>query len=287
MVPENSESDNISAEKLTISEKPAPWVAAALAIPGVSLSSDIHPGNESTLVSPLTSKEVKKSRPWYQAGFTCEKCPERNRPHLRRNGDMVPVEKFDLNVNKIIPVSTWMPSEPERYVTLFTKRCKECSRQMRIWSRSKKLADQITITAKYNFKRLRFVTLTLPNYQDVEFGLKDLKKKVRNFRYTKAYQDKVIGSADFYEWTTASDGTFNVHYHAIWIGDYWAHDDLLDTWQHGGARIELVKDVMKNTKKRRQPAATRVLKYVMNYVKKMDRQGLRCQQRTGALYGDK
>lgn len=258
---------------------PPPWAAAAAAIPGISLSSEI----ESTLVSPLTSKE---SRPWYIAGFTCDECPNKYRPHIARNGDTIRRQTFCLSSAQVIWESAWQASDPESVGVQFTKRCKSCSSRMRTWTRSKKLANHITETAEINRKRLRFVTLTLPNYTDVEFGIKDLKKKIRNFRYTKAYQDKVIGSADFYEWTEASDGTYNVHYHAIWIGDYWPHDDLLDTWAHGGARIELVKNIMKNTKDRRSPPATRVLRYVMNYVKKMDRQGLRCQQRTGALYND-
>ena len=272
---------NILDEKLTLSEPPAPsWVRSAEQIPGVSYSTE----TESTVVSPLTSKET---RPWYIAGFTCDDCPNKYRPHLARNGDIIRHQAFCLDSSQVVWKSAWVADDPEQLSTHFTKRCKECSNRMRTWSRSKKLADHITKTAEINFKRLRFVTLTLPNYDCVEYGIKDLKKKVRNFRYTQAYQDKVIGSADFYEWTEASDGTFNVHYHAIWIGDYWAHDNLLDTWKHGGARIELVKNVMKNTKDKRQAPAKRVLRYVMNYVKKMDRQGLRCQQRTGALYNDK
>lgn len=286
--------DNISVKKLTISEKPPSWAASAIAVPGVSLSSEI----ESTLVSPLTSKE---HRPWYIAGFTCDECPNKYRPHHARNGDTIRSQSFCLDSSTIVWKSAWVASEPDSVGVQFTKRCQNCSTRMRTWTRSKNLADHITRTAEINHKRLRFVTLTLPNYDDVEFGIKDLKKKVRNFRYTKAYQDKVIGSADFYEWTKTEtpvpDETtgriltykisYNVHYHAIWIGDYWPHDDLLDTWQHGGARIELVKNIMKNTKERRQAPAQRVMRYVMNYVKKMDRQGLRCQQRTGALYNDK
>lgn len=273
--------DNISVKKLTKLEKPAPWAAAALAIPGVSIHSET---DTSTLVSPLTSKET---RPWYIAGFTCDDCPNKYRPHHARNGDTIRRQAFCLDTSQVIWESAWVASDPEQIGVHFTKRCKKCSSRMRTWTRSKNLAEHITKTAEINFKRLRFVTLTLPNYDDIEFGIKDLKKKIRNFRYSKAYQDKVIGSADFYEWTEASDGTYNIHYHAIWIGDYWPHDDLLDTWQHGGARIELVKNIMKNTKDKRQAPATRVLRYVMNYVKKMDRQGLRCQQRTGALYNDK
>lgn len=279
--------DKNSANLLTKQENPEPpWVRSARKISGLDLSLETSVA-QSTLVSPLTSKEAKPpKRPWYIAGFTCDECPNKYRPHIARNGDTIRTKSWDWKSSEIVWRSAWVADEPQSLATHHTKRCKECSTRMRTWTRSKKLSTLITAVAEINQKRLRFVTLTLPNYDDIEFGIKDLKKKVRNFRYTKAYQEKVIGSADFYEWTEASDGSYNVHYHAIWIGDYWAHDDLLDTWSHGGARIELVKNVMKGTRERRQAPAKRVLRYVMNYVKKMDRQGLRCQQRTGILYGD-
>ena len=279
--------DKNSANLLTIQECPEPpWVRSARKISGLDLSLETSVA-QSTLVSPLTSKEAKPpKRPWYIAGFTCDECPNKYRPHIARNGDTIRRQVFDWQKSEIVWESAWIADEPQSLATHHTKRCTECSSRMRTWTRSKKLSTLITAVAEINKKRLRFVTLTLPNYTSIEFGIKDLKKKVRNFRYTRAYQEKVIGSADFYEWTEASDGSYNVHYHAIWIGDYWAHDDLLDTWSHGGARIELVKNVMKGTREKRQAPAKRVLRYVMNYVKKMDRQGLRCQQRTGILYGD-
>ncbi len=278
--------DKNSANLLTNEEYPEPpWVRSARKISGLDLSLETS-DETSTLVSPLTSKEAKPKRPWYIAGFTCDECPNKYRPYIASTGDTIRRQAFCLDSSQIVWESAWVADVPESLATHYTKRCTKCATRMRTWTRSKKLSGDITAIAAVNQKRLRFVTLTLPNYSCIEFGIKDLKKKVRNFRYTRAYKEKVIGSADFYEWTEASDGTYNVHYHAIWIGDYWAHDDLLDTWSHGGARIELVKNVMKGTQERRQAPAERVLRYVMNYVKKMDRQGLRCQQRTGILYGD-
>ena len=278
--------DKNSANLLTKQEYPEPpWVRSARKISGLDLSLETSVA-QSTLVSPLTSKEAKPKRPWYIAGFTCDECPNKYRPHIARNGDTIRTQSWSWKSSEIVWGSLWVADEPQSLATHHTKRCTECATRMRTWTRSKKLSRLITAVAEINKKRLRFVTLTLPNYKEIEYGIKDLKKKVRNFRYTRAYQEKVIGSADFYEWTEASDGSYNVHYHAIWIGDYWAHDDLLDTWSHGGARIELVKNVMKGSREKRQAPAKRVLRYVMNYVKKMDRQGLRCQQRTGILYGD-
>ena len=278
--------DKNSANLLTRREYPEPpWVKSAREIPGLDLPLD-PTVTQSTVVSPLTSKEAKPKRPWYIAGFTCDACPNKYRPHIARNGATIRAQSWDWESSEIVWGSAWIADDPQSLATHYTKRCKKCSTRMRTWTRSKKLSTLITAVAEINNKKLRFVTLTLPNYKEIDYGIKDLKKKVRNFRYTKAYQKKVIGSADFYEWTEASDGTYNVHYHAIWIGDYWGHDDLLDTWSHGGARIELVKNIMKGSREKRQAPAERVLRYVMNYVKKMDRQGLRCQQRTGILYGD-
>jgi hypothetical protein len=122
---------------------------------------------------------------------------------------------------------------------------------------------------------MRFITLTLPNYQEALPGLADLKKKVKNFRRSKNFKSNVAGGVDFYEWTVASDGSYNVHYHGIWVGSYWKHADLLDSWSHGGARIELVK-------KRHEAADT--VRYCTKYLTKMKEFGLRSKQKFGSFY---
>lgn len=127
--------------------------------------------------------------------------------------------------------------------------------------------------AKHFDKRVKWVTLTLPNYKDSLSGLADLKKKIKNFRRKNEFQEKVIGGADFFEWTVSPDGTYNVHYHGLWIGDFWKQEKLMQSWGHGGARIEDAS----NAKKR--------VNYCVSYSKKQQMLGIRSQQRHGCLYG--
>ena len=182
------------------------------------------------------------------AGFTCNWCPHACKPHEET-------------------------SIPGGWVN--TERCKTCNTEACSYYRAKALAREIIDIKIELGKYARFVTLTLPNYQDWRIGLADLKKKVRNFRHTQVFKSKVLGGVDFYEYTTASDGTHNVHYHGIWIGDYWKQDNLLQSWKHGGARIELIK-------KKYEEANT--VRYCTKYVHKQKIQGIRCQQKFGAMY---
>jgi hypothetical protein len=122
-----------------------------------------------------------------------------------------------------------------------TERCTICSRHIKSWQRAGELADEMIELCEELGMRMRFVTLTVPNYQDKVQGLKDLKKKVRNFRYRDAFKAKVAGGCDFYEWTQASDGTHNVHYHGVWIGKYWKQEKLKTDWGEGHVWIELIK----------------------------------------------
>lgn len=123
-------------------------------------------------------------------------------------------------------------------------------------------------------KRIRWVTLTMPNFDCPIEGLTQMKKIYRNFRHRKKFQSKVVGTADFWEWTkNESDGSFNVHYHGFWVGDYWEQSDLLEEWAVGGARIEGVRGYRKR------------LNYLISYAKKQHELGIRCQQLTGCLFG--
>jgi len=192
--------------------------------------------------------------PW--AGFTCNWCPSDRRPQES-------------------------VSQPNGWVN--TKRCSLCNAKSCSYYRARVLASQILDCRLDLCKRARFVTLTLPNYLDWQVGLADLKKKIRNFRHTQTFKSKVVGGVDFYEYTTSDGtfspkGTFNVHYHGIWIGDYWKQDNLLESWKHGGASIELIK-------KKWQEADT--VRYCTKYVHKQKIQGIRCQQKFGCMYNSK
>ncbi len=188
----------------------------------------------------------KQDDPW--AGFTCNWCPSDRRPQES-------------------------VSQPMGWVN--TERCTYCNSESCSYYRANVLAGQILDCRLDLCKRARFVSLNNPNYSDWKVGIADLKKKIRNFRHTQTFKSKVVGGVDFYEYTTASDGTYNVHYHGIWIGDYWKQDNLLESWKHGGARIELIK-------KKWQEADT--VRYCTKYVHKQKIQGIRCQQKFGVMY---
>ena len=156
--------DKFSAKKVTKQEYPEPpWVRSARKISGLDLSLETSVA-QSTLVSPLTSKEAKPKRPWYIAGFTCDECPNKYRPYIARNGDTIRRQVFSWQESEIVWESAWIADEPQSLATHHTKRCTECATRMRTWTRSKKLSTLITAVAEINKKRLRFVTLTLPNY---------------------------------------------------------------------------------------------------------------------------
>ena len=156
-----------------------------------------------------------------------------------------------------------------------TKRCTHCSRLMKSWQRAGELADEMIALADSLGMRMRFVTLTVPNYDDKHAGLADLKKKVRNFRYRNAFKAKVAGGCDFYEWTQASDGTHNVHYHGVWIGKYWKQEDLTHEWGEGHTWIEIIK---------KKHEAYDTVRYATKYLNKQKEYGIRCKQKFGELY---
>ena len=126
--------------------------------------------------------------------------------------------------------------------------------------------------------KARWVTLTVPNEPDRDAGLSKLKERFRRFSRTKLFNQHVIGGVSFYEWTQSPDkGDWNVHYHGLWVGDYWPHETLLAEWQGnsgvGGARIE----GSGSTRKR--------INYCVSYAKKQTGTGLRLSQPFGCLYG--
>lgn len=205
--------------------------------------------SEGTLVYTITSKEEIfhiSSKPYFiwpsqRSYWTCELCPQ-------------PLGRI-----------------PEAFGYL--KRCTECNTKATRFKRAKRLVNDMNRISNHVQLGCKWVTLTLPNYDDPLEGLADLKKKVKKFRHKNEFQKHVVGGADFYEWTVSSDGTYNVHYHGLWIGDYWKQKDLMATWGHGGARIEDAG----TTKKR--------VNYVVQYAKKQAVLGIRTSQRFGCLYG--
>jgi len=229
----------------------------------------------STLVYTTTSKEnlgfafgpltsLYHRYPAFRKGTTCPQCPQ-------------PLWGF-----------------PEAFGYL--KRCTSCNTRATRFRRAIARGDRIDNAQRHLKKSTRWVTLTVPNYDDPLEGLAHMKKLYRNFRQQKEFKQRVAGTLDFWEWTMHRtyhslppqwmwggddvqseahhhDKEYNVHYHGLWVGDYWKHSKLLDCWRHGGARISAVGSRRKR------------LNYCISYAKKQDMLGIRSQQLTGCLYG--
>lgn len=166
--------------------------------------------------------------------------------------------------NKCRPVGAW-------------HRCTICEREKARWRRAVKLADDLSRASKHLGKSIRFVTLTLPNVEDISSGMVDIKRHVKNLRRSKGFAGKVVGGSDFYEWTVAADGTFNVHHHGLWIGSYWKQADLTKAWGHGHTWITSIRRGKKGTK--------RMVGYGVKYATKQAELGIRSRARFGCLYG--
>ncbi len=268
-----SSHDNIFLKKITFDEKPAPWVASAIAIPGVSILDEVS----CSLLSTYTSKGEQPHPPGPDGTQCyCSECAE------WKFGERIPNGVPTANSSFAGYTCNWCPNQhrPLENIHSFggyenTERCTICSRDIKSWQRASLLADELIEFRNDREIRLRFITLTLPNYSDALVGLADLKKKIKNFRRSIPFQAKVDGGVDFYEWTTASDGSKNVHYHGIWAGKFWKQGDLLDSWSHGGARIELVKA---------KHEAADTIRYCTKYLTKMKEYGIRTKQKFGDFY---
>lgn len=231
-----------------------------------SESTPVHKGRwcdsdgKPSLVYTSTSKEQL-------AYTTCHKCPDPRRPH----SELAPF------------VTGKLPGQQRgyRWETRYTRRCRKCNTTITRRMRAKRLLKDIQMMEDHLGLGVRWVTLTAPNYPCRDRGLIDFKKKVKRFRERKNYQSKVVGSAEFYEWTVHPDDRawsnpicWNIHLHALWIGDYWPQADLLQSWGEGGARIEDASTT-----------SDRCLNYVISYAKKQQDSEIRAQNRTGCLYG--
>lgn len=156
------------------------------------------------------------------------------------------------------------------------ERCRECEREKARWLRAKALAKDLTAVSRFLGKSIRFVTLTIPNVDDPSQGIKKMKKMVRDLRRRVGFKAHVVGGSDFYEYTER-DGSFNVHHHGLWIGDYWSHEHLTETWGEGHVWITAIR--------RGQRGTRRMVGYAVKYTTKQAELGIKARQRFGCLYG--
>ena len=162
-------------------------------------------------MSTYTREEKKR---YNLAGYVCKLCPSPHRPHDTEKMQ----EVGDLSKTK--------------YITLNTKRCKECSRLMKRYQRGKDKVERLAIAKGKT--RVSFVTLTMPNYVgiDPKVGVREMKKLVSSFRETDDFNRIVEGGYDFYEWThNHDDDTWNIHSHSLWIMSYWPQKLFQKAWE--------------------------------------------------------
>ena len=169
--------------------------------------------------------------------------------------------------NKCRPVGVWI-------------RCRVCEREKARWRRAVVLAEDMTWVSRHLKKSIRFVTLTLPNVEDVQQGMVDIKRKVKNLRRSTAFGGKVVGGSDFYEYTVAEDGSFNVHHHGLWIGNYWKQADLTAAWNIRGGGHTWISAI-----RRGKRGTKRMVGYGVKYATKQAELGIRSRARFGCLYG--
>lgn len=254
-----------------------PWVLSCLEIPGLAWAENQVESEEeaSSLWYTITSKEDELVRPYLKhrrrAVTTCDECPN---PFVNQRYSVAPTCSETGTGHTTVNCTCHIRTE-------YTARCRKCNTIIGRRMKAKRLLKDVRLVQDFTGLRVRWVTLTAPNYTDVIEGLADFRAKVKRFRGRVAFKSKVIGQVEFYEWTSfhgplpeGVERTYNVHLHALWIGDYWKQSDLLAEWGEGGARIE---DASTRSRK--------CLNYVISYAKKQASQGIRTQQRGGCLYG--
>ncbi len=110
--------------------------------------------------------------------------------------------------------------------------------------------------------------------QEMANLIRTFKKKITNFRRTKAFQEKVIGGVDYIEQTYNIEDkgiSVNTHSHHVWLGKFWKQDEFQKDWGHGVVRIEDCTSVRS------------VMKYISKYITKDDVNGSRCKETFGII----
>ena len=243
------------------------WARAALDVDGMSVK-----GYEK--LCPLTQEKGDPfwaslvNEAWDErdltpfAGFTCGHCEQRERMYTETRREYTKEGFY------------------EKKIYHYTKRCRECSRKMRDWSRNQKHAEEAEIASICYEKGISFVTLTSPNMVGCPLAsIRKFKTMVADYR-RRFPTDCVAGGRDYYEWTTHPDDrawsspiVHNVHMHGVWVMDYWAQDDMQENWGHGIVHLKRIEGTSK------------AVAYATKYAGKADVKGIRLKEGFGCLYG--
>lgn len=227
--------------------------------------------------------------------FTCKHCPQR----IRYERDFVVKTKyknfnpgeFYLDKNLVaIDGSTIKPMPYWGIVWGDVIRCNRCNRKRSRYRRGKKTLDKIVKvwlnSDEWDRYRPKFITLTSVNDfvpfqedgtirdQDMADLVRSFKRKITNFRRTKAFKSKIIGGVDYIEqvYNIEDKGiSVNTHSHHVWLGKFWKQDEFQKDWGHGIVRIEDCTSVRS------------VMKYISKYITKDDVHGVRCKETFGVI----
>ncbi len=210
------------------------WVQAATDVELCTLRQEKRP----TWISSGSEDTYDKQSAW----FTCELCPQPHRYEedsvLRSKETYWPFKQGDQILNRnmifeeVTPIDCWVIQWGD------VIRCKDAiERELDIAEvkNTSKIVDVWLNSDEWDRYRPKFITLTTANNfipfqkdgtigdQDMADLVRSFKKKITNFRRTKAFQAKVIGGVDYIEQTYNIEDkgiSVNTHSHHVWLGKF-------------------------------------------------------------------
>ena len=131
--------------------------------------------------------------------------------------------------------------------------CPDCG-----WSRKVELTKAYA-DALRSLGRLRFVTLTIKNVDDLKDGIDKVRACFSRLRHRKYYKVRIKGGLYGIESPVGADGRWHVHLHCIYAGDWIDQSKLADDWEciTGDSRVVFIQSV-----KHCRSAVGYILKYV-------------------------
>ena len=140
--------------------------------------------------------------------------------------------------------------------------------------RSEWVEKFLPVLEKYDAKRLRHMTLTLKNCEDLRAGLQRLVKSFRTLRLIH-FPDKFEGGLVGYEAHVGLDDKWNVHCHILYAGGHIKQSELSEVWHKitGDSKIVYINSISKHGykckhRKKKISAHQSALEYLLKYVTK-------------------
>lgn len=257
------------------------WVKSAVAVLSKSVPK---------VVSTFTREEKKQHN---YAGYTCKLCPSPMRPmEVYKTKEVWSMPTKHCGGKYVRTTDTNRFGEI-RTTWLYTKRCTECSRLMKRFTRAKNKVKRLSNVKAHSGHDISFVTLTFPNWKGEPLeGVRWMKKQVASFR--EQTKKIVVGGFDFYEYTDVDHAEYNVHSHSLWVMPYWEQKSLQKAWEeHLGLDTAIVHirrcgqpwKHKKTGKWMKGDSEKDSLFYAIKYGGKDSIKGIRLSQSFGLCYG--